>query len=125
MNKPLFLKNVLGDFKPLVPDEYKKSQFVYLANNDPEQNTKLIKEFDNVKFSMCDTIDFWISTKRNAVIKGLKSNIINELLPLLIISSLIGARAYYVIFQWRNYSGDNFWNSAKFFNIVIHKLTHY
>ena len=32
--------NVLGDFKPIVPDEYKKSQFVYLANNDPEQNTK-------------------------------------------------------------------------------------
>ena len=27
--------NVLGDFKPSVPDEYKKSDFVYLANNDP------------------------------------------------------------------------------------------
>ena len=65
--------NVLGNFKPIVPDEYKKSQFVYLANNDPEQNTKLIKEFDNVKFSMCDTIDFWISTKRNAVIKMIKN----------------------------------------------------
>ena len=59
-------------------------------------------------------------SKRLSVIKGLKSNIINELLPLLIISSLIGARAYYVIFQWRNYSGDNFWNSTKFFNVVIH-----
>ena len=65
--------NVLGDFKPTVPEEYRKSQFVYLANNDPEQNTKLIKEFDNVKFSMCDTIDFWISTKRKAVIKMIKS----------------------------------------------------
>lgn len=65
--------NVLGDFKPVVPEEYKKSQFVYLANNDPEQNAKLIKEFDNVKFSMCDTIDFWISTKRQAVIKMIKS----------------------------------------------------
>ena len=65
--------NVLENFKPVVPDEYKKSQFVYLANNDPEQNTKLIKEFDNVKFSMCDTIDFWISTKRDAVIKMIKN----------------------------------------------------
>src|SRR5207245_10446792 len=27
------------------------------------------KEFDKVKFSMCDTIEFWISTKRNDVIK--------------------------------------------------------
>lgn len=65
--------NVLENFRPTVPEEYKKSQFVYLANNDPEQNTRIIKEFDNVKFSMCDTIDFWISTKRQAVIKMIKS----------------------------------------------------
>src|SRR5574337_336952 len=61
--------NVLKGFKPIVPEEYRKSEFVYLANNDPAQNTKIIKEFDKVKFSMCDTIDFWISTKRSDVIK--------------------------------------------------------
>ena len=65
--------NVLGNFKPVVPEEYKKSQFVYLANNDPDQNVALIKEFDKVKFSMCDTIEFWIATKRNSVIKMIKS----------------------------------------------------
>ena len=65
--------NVLKTFKPIVPEEYKKSQFVYLANNDPDQNVSLIKEFDDVKFSMCDTIEFWISTKRNAVKKMIKS----------------------------------------------------
>jgi hypothetical protein len=65
--------NVLGDFKPSVPKEYQKSDFVYLANNDPVQNTKIIKEFDNVKFSMCDTIDFWINTRRNDVIRMIKS----------------------------------------------------
>jgi sugar/nucleoside kinase (ribokinase family) len=61
--------NVLGSFKPVVPEKYRKSQFVYLANNDPDQNTKIIREFENVKFSMCDTIEFWINTKRNSVIK--------------------------------------------------------
>ena len=61
--------NVLGSFQPTVPEKYRKSQFVYLANNDPDQNTKIIKEFDKVKFSMCDTIEFWINTKRNSVIK--------------------------------------------------------
>ena len=65
--------NVLADFKPTVPEEYRKSQFVYLANNDPEQNISLMKEFDKVKFSMCDTIDFWISTKRDSVIKMIKA----------------------------------------------------
>ena len=65
--------NVLADFRPSVPDEYQKSDFVYLANNDPVQNTKIIKEFDNVKFSMCDTIEFWIKTKRKDVVKMIKS----------------------------------------------------
>lgn len=65
--------NVLGTFKPEVPDSYKKSEFVYLANNDPDQNSSLIREFDNVKFSMCDTIEFWISTKRASVIKMIKN----------------------------------------------------
>ena len=64
--------NVLENFEPDVPHSYKKSQFVYLANNDPEQNIALLKEFDKIKFSMCDTIDFWISTKRESVIKMIK-----------------------------------------------------
>lgn len=70
--------NVLGDFNPIVPDEYKKSEFVHLANNDPAQNIKIIKEFDGIKFSMCDTIDFWISTKRDDVIKmmGLVNSVV-------------------------------------------------
>ena len=65
--------NVLETFKPTIPEEYRKSKFVYLANNDPVQNTKLIGEFENVKFSMCDTIEFWISNKRTDVIKMIKS----------------------------------------------------
>ena len=65
--------NVLADFRPNVPEEYQKSDFVYLANNDPAQNTRIIKEFDSVKFSMCDTIEFWIKTKRNDVIKMIKA----------------------------------------------------
>ena len=65
--------NVLSYFKPSVPKEYQRSDFVYLANNDPVQNTKIIKEFDHVKFSMCDTIEFWIRTKRKDVVKMFKS----------------------------------------------------
>ena len=65
--------NVLADFEPKVPEDYRKSQFVYLANNDPDQNIKVINQFDKVKFSMCDTIDFWISNKRESVIKMIKT----------------------------------------------------
>ncbi|HEY7367534.1 MAG TPA: PfkB family carbohydrate kinase [Nitrosopumilaceae archaeon] len=64
--------NVLANFKPKVPEEYKKSEYVYLANNDPEQNVALIKEFDKIKFSMCDTIEFWIAHKKLSVINMIK-----------------------------------------------------
>ncbi len=65
--------NVLRNFKPKVPEVYKKSEFVYLANNDPDQNSAIIKEFDKVKFSMCDTIEFWIANKKSSVIKMIKA----------------------------------------------------
>ncbi len=50
-----------------VPDAYKKSKFVYLANSDPAQNVRVLASFDAPKFAMCDTIDLWINTKRDAV----------------------------------------------------------
>lgn len=65
--------NVLGTFKPKVPEKYRKSEFVYLANNDPDQNSALIREFDRVRFSMCDTIEYWIATKRQSVVKMIKN----------------------------------------------------
>jgi len=65
--------NVLANFRPVVPNNYRKSEYVYLANNDPDQNVAMIRGFDKVKFSMCDTIEYWISTKRSSVIKMIKS----------------------------------------------------
>jgi len=51
--------------------------------------------------------------------KGLKKSLINDLLPYLILSSIIGARIYYVAFEWRNYTGKNFWSSINFLNFNI------
>ena len=46
---------------------------MYLANNDPDQNIRLLKESNNITLSMCDTIDFWISKKKTSVIKMMKN----------------------------------------------------
>ena len=51
--------------------------------------------------------------------KGLKKNLINDLLPLLVLASVVGARIYYVAFEWRNYTGENFWGSINFLNLNI------
>ncbi len=61
--------NVLEGFAPELPDTFAGSGFVYLANNDPDQNLALLRRFERVKFSMCDTINFWITTKRPSVIR--------------------------------------------------------
>ncbi len=51
--------------------------------------------------------------------KGLKKSLINDLLPILVLASVIGARLYYVAFEWRNYTGKNFWSSINFLNLNI------
>ncbi len=51
--------------------------------------------------------------------KNLTKGLINDLMPILILCSVIGARFYYVIFEWRNYSGENFWGSLQFLGLNI------
>jgi bifunctional ADP-heptose synthase (sugar kinase/adenylyltransferase) len=61
--------NVIAHFEPTIPDEYRKSQYIYLANNDPIQNIKLLEFFPNPRLTVCDTIEYWILNKRDEVIK--------------------------------------------------------
>jgi len=58
-------------------------------------------------------------SKKLAKTRNINPEYVSEVLPSLIISSLIGARAYYVIFEWRQYIGDNFFTSFELFNKLI------
>lgn len=61
--------NVIANYQSTVPEEYIDSEYVYLANNDPIQNMNLLKLFSSPKLVVCDTMDFWITNKREDVIK--------------------------------------------------------
>lgn len=61
--------NVIANYEPSVPGQLKNSPYVYLANNDPIQNIKMLEQFINPKLVVCDTIEFWIQTKPDAVKK--------------------------------------------------------
>ena len=63
-------------------------------------------------------IGLFISKKLEKA-RSINPEYISEILPSLIISSIIGARAYYVIFEWRQYSGENFFTSFELFNNII------
>ena len=58
-------------------------------------------------------------SKKLSKARNINPEYISEILPSLIISSIIGARAYYVIFEWRQYSGENFLTSLELFNNTI------
>ncbi|HEX6562037.1 MAG TPA: PfkB family carbohydrate kinase [Nitrososphaera sp.] len=61
--------NVIADFDPVIPEEYATSEYVYLANNDPRQNLKVLRHFEKPKLVVCDTIEYWIQTARDDVVK--------------------------------------------------------
>ena len=60
---------VIADFDPVIPEEYIKSDYVYLANNDPKQNIKILRHFQKPRLVVCDTIEFWINGSRDDVVK--------------------------------------------------------
>ena len=60
---------VIAGFDPVIPDDYINSDYVYLANNDPKQNIKILRYFQNPRLVVCDTIEFWINGSRDDVVK--------------------------------------------------------
>jgi cytidine kinase len=64
--------NVIADFNPAPPSEYIDTDYLYLANNDPVQNMKLLEHFSNPKLTVCDTIEYWILYRRDEVIKMMR-----------------------------------------------------
>ena len=53
----------LATFDPVLPESYKKSSFVFLANIDPELQHKVLDQVEEPKLVACDTMNFWIEGK--------------------------------------------------------------
>lgn len=64
--------NVFETFKPAIPASYKDSEGVFLANIDPELQLDVLKQVNSPRIIACDTMNFWISGKRDALINTLK-----------------------------------------------------
>src|SRR3990172_4120333 len=55
--------NVLSSFKPVLPEEYKDAEYVFLANIDPVLQLEVLKQVKKPKLVACDTMNFWIEGK--------------------------------------------------------------
>lgn len=64
--------NVLAEAPPAVPDAYKDSEYVFLANTSPVLQMQILSQIDNPKFVAADTMNLWIETAQDDLEKLLK-----------------------------------------------------
>ena len=63
--------NVFETFHPQLPESYRKAEYVFLANIDPELQLEVLNQVERPKLIACDTMNFWIEGKREALIRTL------------------------------------------------------
>ena len=57
--------NVFADFQPEIPDDYKSSPIVFLANIAPALQLHVIDQMDESSYRICDTMNLWIDITRD------------------------------------------------------------
>lgn len=73
LNSPETLDTQLGvfaSFDPKIPERFQNPEFLFLANIDPELQLNVLKQVTNrPKMIACDTMNFWISSKRDQLVE--------------------------------------------------------
>jgi sugar/nucleoside kinase (ribokinase family) len=73
--------NVFETFRPNIPDAYKATDIVFLANIDPDLQLSVLEQVNKPKLVACDTMNLWIKLKPEVlkrVIKNVDFLFINE-----------------------------------------------
>ncbi len=64
--------NVMAEFDPVLPDHYRQSKFLFLANGATEIQMRVMDQCPGAKLVVADTMDHWIINDRDNVLKMLK-----------------------------------------------------
>jgi sugar/nucleoside kinase (ribokinase family) len=59
---------VFADFKPHIPESFCSTECVLLANIDPVLQLDVLDQVQDPRFVACDTMNFWIEWKRDALL---------------------------------------------------------
>lgn len=73
--------NVLESFDPKVPQEYRDSRFVFLANTAPALQSRALDQLTNPEFVMADTMNLWIDIARedlDALVARVDAIVLND-----------------------------------------------
>jgi len=61
--------NVLAEKGPTIPEAFRDSEYVFLANNDPALQLEFLDQVRNPRLVVFDTMDLWISQHRERLMK--------------------------------------------------------
>ncbi|MFO7947581.1 MAG: PfkB family carbohydrate kinase [Armatimonadota bacterium] len=64
--------NVFADFDPVLPDDYRSSRFVFLANIMPSLQLSVLDQIRGDAFSCCDTMNYWIENDRDDLVEVIR-----------------------------------------------------
>jgi sugar/nucleoside kinase (ribokinase family) len=64
--------NVFETFRPKIPERYQSPDMLFLGNIDPELQWDVLQQVKRPKLVACDTMNFWIERKREALWKVLE-----------------------------------------------------
>jgi sugar/nucleoside kinase (ribokinase family) len=59
--------NVFADFKPDLPQEFRNTDVLFLANIHPELQLEVLRQCKRPRLVALDTMNYWISSARDAV----------------------------------------------------------
>lgn len=60
---------VFSHFSPKIPEKLRSSPYVFLANIDPRLQLDVLGQVEKPKLVACDTMNFWIQSRRADVLK--------------------------------------------------------
>jgi sugar/nucleoside kinase (ribokinase family) len=63
---------VFSHFRPSIPAQFRRAPFVFLANIDPRLQLDVLDQVENPRLVACDTMNFWIESRRPDLLALLK-----------------------------------------------------
>lgn len=59
--------NVMENFNPVLPDHYRRSPFLFLANGSTDIQLKVLDQCPGATLAVADTMDHWIASQRDLI----------------------------------------------------------
>lgn len=60
---------VFSHFRPKIPEQFRTAKYVFLGNIDPRLQLDVLEQVHKAKLVACDTMNFWIESRRDDLIK--------------------------------------------------------